>query len=225
MADQTTRQVNEERQYSRTVVDLHNTLVNKLSKEIAPSLPVKWNSLLHLFDEAPLGKAELANIKSVGDLVQALLTEKDISYENYEPFAEKLEQVNKLMAGVVRDYARRIKEQINREERQYSRTVVDLNNTLVNTIAKEIAPSLPVEWNRLLHLFDGAPLGRAELANIKSVGDLVQALLTAKDINYENYEPFAKKLEQVNKLMAGVVRDYARRIKKQINREEEESIR
>ncbi|XP_069115511.1 uncharacterized protein [Argopecten irradians] len=103
------------RQYSQEVRDLHNTMVKELSEEIAPcpSLMDKWHDLLYLFsNKTPLSTVTIDKIKNVGDLVKELMTAGYICFEDYEPFARKLEQVHQQMAKRVRQYALKISEQI-----------------------------------------------------------------------------------------------------------------
>ncbi|XP_021364293.1 uncharacterized protein LOC110457372 [Mizuhopecten yessoensis] len=106
--------------YSQKVPDLHNKMVTKLSREIAPcrSMMNDWNNLLLLFsNDAPLSNVQIDGISSVGDLVRLLLGENYISYEDYEPFAKKLANVFPRMATLVREESKKIMEQVSTEKK------------------------------------------------------------------------------------------------------------
>ncbi|XP_021373753.1 uncharacterized protein LOC110463461 isoform X2 [Mizuhopecten yessoensis] len=106
----------------------------------------------------------------------------------------------------------------------YSQTVRDLHNEMITILDDEIAPldGMKDTWDKLLQLFsNGAPLSTKQINSIKKIGDLFDLLMKDKYISFENYEPFAKKLEKVHKAMASRVRSYSDQIKKQITKERE----
>ncbi|XP_033757890.1 uncharacterized protein LOC117340239 [Pecten maximus] len=102
--------------YSMEVRELHNEMVNVLAGDLGPTVKPQWDKLLGLFsNRAPLTTLQIATINNIGDLVRELMTAEYICFENYEPFAAKLEKVNNQMARVVRQYGLKIMEEIEKD--------------------------------------------------------------------------------------------------------------
>ncbi|XP_033747788.1 uncharacterized protein LOC117332846 [Pecten maximus] len=81
-----------------TVIDIHNTMVDKLSQNTTPE---DLQRLKDLYNNIPLTRVDMITINTVPVLITRLMDEKIISYGDYKILVPKLESVKPILCDIV----------------------------------------------------------------------------------------------------------------------------
>ncbi|XP_033733342.1 uncharacterized protein LOC117322498 [Pecten maximus] len=209
------------------VVDIHNNMVLELSNNMVEE---DFDQLKLLLNNNPLTQVQMKSINTVGKLFTALMSQKVISYGNYDTLVRKLESINPSLCDTIRqctgDIAKETEDEHDKGTTQgahpkkdatYSQgqqnaaketKIKEIHAEMITSLSAWVDPDLPKNWRTFQTLMD-VYLKHVEVygKDVKCLDDICRTLLAKGIIAYGKYDKLRSAVRKIHVEAARIIDD------------------